>query len=326
VSSGLTLEAGAALNVTGTIELNFEPPAESGTYWGLRAEGSREAELQQLIDDGNLVVDDSQLAGPVEVFFLDGFTYVGLAAGQLRITEFTVTDQATGSEEFTTSDTVDVSLAAVPSDGSDIEGYVLNETGTEPTEGWAVAPGSYQIQAAAGSDVTIHAFVKDTGGNVATRIATIYYQPGAPEVTNLAVEKVTSTSARVTWDTSFDTYGYVRYKLTTGTEWTETETARTATHGHMLTGLAPESTYVIEAVNNGQAEAPIFYPEGLPIPGDANMDCKVNVLDLIFVRNRLNKSIESGQNWQANVNQDSKINVLDLIYVRNRLNTRCPEE
>ena len=61
------------------------------------------------------------------------------------------------------------------------------------------------------------------------------------------------------------------------------------------------------------------------VNGDANLDCVVNVLDLIFVRNRLNQSIETGDNWQADVNIDGVISALDLIYVRNRLNGRCTE-
>jgi len=61
------------------------------------------------------------------------------------------------------------------------------------------------------------------------------------------------------------------------------------------------------------------------LDGDANADCVVNILDLIFVRNRLNQDVETGDNWMADVNSDGKINILDLIYVRNRLNTRCPE-
>ena len=60
------------------------------------------------------------------------------------------------------------------------------------------------------------------------------------------------------------------------------------------------------------------------IVADANYDCIVNVLDLIFIRNRLNQSISSGDNWQADVNDDGRINVLDLIFARNRLSTRCP--
>jgi len=57
---------------------------------------------------------------------------------------------------------------------------------------------------------------------------------------------------------------------------------------------------------------------------DVNGDCRVNVLDLIFIRNRLNADVNTDDNWKADVNQDDKINVLDLIYVRNRLNTGCP--
>ena len=59
------------------------------------------------------------------------------------------------------------------------------------------------------------------------------------------------------------------------------------------------------------------------IEGDANMDCQVNILDLIFVRNRLNQDATSADNWLADVNEDENINILDMIYVRNRLNTFC---
>ena len=58
--------------------------------------------------------------------------------------------------------------------------------------------------------------------------------------------------------------------------------------------------------------------------GDANGDCSVNVLDLIFVRNRLNGDPATGDNWRGDVNEDGRINILDLIYVRNELNSSCP--
>jgi len=60
------------------------------------------------------------------------------------------------------------------------------------------------------------------------------------------------------------------------------------------------------------------------IEGDVNSDCKVNVLDLIFIRDRFGTDCETGDNWQANVNGDGNISILDLIYVRNRLNDSCP--
>jgi len=61
-----------------------------------------------------------------------------------------------------------------------------------------------------------------------------------------------------------------------------------------------------------------------PIPGDANFDCRVNILDLIFIRNKLNQDVATGDNWKGDVNGDSRINILDLIFVRNKLNTSCP--
>ena len=58
---------------------------------------------------------------------------------------------------------------------------------------------------------------------------------------------------------------------------------------------------------------------------DCNGDCKVNILDLIYVRNQLNKDPLSGDDAaKADINGDAAINILDLIYVRNKLNTRCP--
>ncbi|HUW30329.1 MAG TPA: glycoside hydrolase domain-containing protein, partial [Planctomycetota bacterium] len=67
-----------------------------------------------------------------------------------------------------------------------------------------------------------------------------------------------------------------------------------------------------------------FRPPAWPIAGDANNDCRVNVLDLIYIRNRLNADPAEIDNACADVNGDGKINVLDLIAARNVLGTRCP--
>jgi len=61
------------------------------------------------------------------------------------------------------------------------------------------------------------------------------------------------------------------------------------------------------------------------LDGDVNNDCKVNIIDLIAVRNKINADAATGDNWWADVNNDGKINVVDMIYVRNRLNNRCEE-
>ncbi len=54
---------------------------------------------------------------------------------------------------------------------------------------------------------------------------------------------------------------------------------------------------------------------------DVNGDKKINILDLIGIRNHLNTDVKVGDNWKSDVNNDMKINILDLIAVRNRLNT-----
>jgi len=59
------------------------------------------------------------------------------------------------------------------------------------------------------------------------------------------------------------------------------------------------------------------------IDGDANLDCRVNILDLIFIRNRINEPVDSNDKKQADVNADGRINILDLIFVRNKLAAEC---
>ncbi|NQT20835.1 MAG: hypothetical protein HQ592_14100, partial [Planctomycetes bacterium] len=80
--------------------------------------------------------------------------------------------------------------------------------------------------------------------------------------------------------------------------------------------------------NVGNAEEKLAVSEAStavtwPIPADTNMDCVVNVLDLLEVRNRLQKDPEVDDNWQADVNEDGVINILDLITVRNELGAHC---
>jgi len=59
------------------------------------------------------------------------------------------------------------------------------------------------------------------------------------------------------------------------------------------------------------------------LEGDVNGDCIVNILDLIYARNRLGADVESGDNSKADMNSDGRVNILDLIYIRNRLGNRC---
>ena len=78
-----------------------------------------------------------------------------------------------------------------------------------------------------------------------------------------------------------------------------------------------------EAANTSAiSNVPSVNTGGVPY-GDANGDCSVNVLDLIFIRDRLNRDVNIGDNRKADVNKDGSINILDLFAVRGNLNARC---
>jgi len=52
---------------------------------------------------------------------------------------------------------------------------------------------------------------------------------------------------------------------------------------------------------------------------DINQDGRINILDLLFVRNHLNQAVITGADIRADVNNDNKIDILDLINIRNAI-------
>jgi len=92
----------------------------------------------------------------------------------------------------------------------------------------------------------------------------------------------------------------------------------------------PESSYASETLPNfarinigAYGNTSEASKSGWNIPGDANADCRVNILDLIVVRNRLALDVNTADNWVADVNADGRINILDLIYIRGRMGSDC---
>ena len=57
--------------------------------------------------------------------------------------------------------------------------------------------------------------------------------------------------------------------------------------------------------------------------GDADLNCTIEVADMVFTRDRLMLDPAVDDNWQADVNRDGRINILDLLYTRNRLGATC---
>jgi len=103
--------------------------------------------------------------------------------------------------------------------------------------------------------------------------------------------------------------------------------------------LTPDDPGFVLGLHHGAGGTPAYHNGGIysvgadglhafrtwMLEGDVTFDCKVNILDMIFVRNKLNTDPASGDNWKAEVTGDGKINVLDMILIRNRLNTNCSQ-
>ena len=64
---------------------------------------------------------------------------------------------------------------------------------------------------------------------------------------------------------------------------------------------------------------------GWNIPADVTGDCKVNILDMIAVRNHTYEDAGTDDNWRYDFTGDGQINILDMIVVRNHLNTMCKD-
>ena len=94
-----------------------------------------------------------------------------------------------------------------------------------------------------------------------------------------------------------------------------------------IAGLQSGTAYQVAAsAKNAFGEAgPSFGAEArTTIAGDVNGDCRVNILDLIAIRSRLNCSICSCAGAAAaDLNCDGVCNLLDLITCRNNINASC---
>ena len=257
---------------------------------------------------------------------------IGDACDPFLPVTFAVADRTTGSSLITNEGTVNVSIVASGSGGQPITGYMITESDTQPATddpAWLNSPpATYTITGAEGN-VTLYAWAKDAGSISDSMAACIYFSTATPVVSSVVVTASPGdpTSATVTWDTDIPAEGSVKQKMTAAgaVETIFPEKAVGTSHSVVITGLTAGINNKIILVNNEIIGPTVYWPCRWPIRGDASMDCNVNILDLIFIRNKLNQDPATGNNWQADANGDFKINVLDLIYVRNKLNTHCPQ-
>ncbi|NQT20773.1 MAG: discoidin domain-containing protein, partial [Planctomycetes bacterium] len=69
--------------------------------------------------------------------------------------------------------------------------------------------------------------------------------------------------------------------------------------------------------------APLPLAKQQMLPGDANGDCSVNLLDIVFIGQRLGQDVRTADNWRADVTGDGRIDVMDQVLVRKHLGAEC---
>jgi len=271
-----------------------------------------------------------------ESFFNGGRVNMGFDGNTIRSTrslppassDFIVSDQTTGSRVFTNSTGVDIAIT--PPSGMTIVGYLVTETPEPPSSGWLQEVTTYTFTSDQG-EVVLYAWMIDNNNLIIGGTSTIFYSTASPQVSYISASDNGDNTATVSWDTDIASEGKLLYGKLIMAGTTPNSTALegallTIRHSRTFpTNIPADTNYKIVIVNNESNWAPIYWPNPWPIDGDANMDCRVNILDLIFIRNKLNLDPDVGDNWKADVTKDGRINILDLIHVRNKLNTQCPE-
>ena len=246
------------------------------------------------------------------------------------ITAFLVKDQSTQSQLFTNEATVAISISAQPYEGRTIAAYIVKQGAEVPAlddPAWTSSVTSFTLTADPGTEVELYGWAKDDQGNLTHAKAWILYDTRTPSVTGISVTAGESGTATVTWSTDLLAEGQVRYgpvKMDGSTPNTSNEGSLEQSHSVAITGLQAGTNYKVVLVNNEVASSPFYWPNRWPIDGDADQSCRVNILDMILIRSKLNQPVNVGDNWKADLNADSRINILDMIYVRKKLNTQCP--
>jgi len=104
----------------------------------------------------------------------------------------------------------------------------------------------------------------------------------------------------------------------------DTVTAMTIDSGDPAGPFANEVPPNGNCINMGAfGNTPEASKGGWYLLGDADLNCTIEIDDLVFIRDRLARNPAVGDNWQADVNRDGRINILDLLYTRNRLGATC---
>jgi|GEM_PF-6234941 len=139
-------------------------------------------------------------------------------------------------------------------------------------------------------------------------------RPPEGELTLTVVEK-TSESMTVQWQAEGSLSDHwVRVDCVKGELAIDTPDDQPGDSRRVILTNAPHTgtTITLYAISPDGSQ---WYAKSLP-PGDPNGDGKIDILDMIYMRNRMGLDPSNPDNANADVNADGKINVLDFMMVR----------
>ncbi|HUU67938.1 MAG TPA: hypothetical protein VM186_00320, partial [Planctomycetota bacterium] len=203
---------------------------------------------------------------------------IGPAVPPLCVTAFTVADQSTGSAVFTNSATVDVSITTDPPEAN-IVGWQITETDLPPDTWLTEAPATYTIAGGEGT-VTLYAWVIDDTDAIAGGTAEILFSTAVPQVLSRTVADNVDGTATATWTTDIPAEGGMKFGPVSMAGTTPNVTpleGATGTDHSVTFAIAAGVNYKVVLVNNETDSPAFFWPSPWAIPGDADMDCRVNI-------------------------------------------------
>ncbi|HUU68903.1 MAG TPA: dockerin type I domain-containing protein [Planctomycetota bacterium] len=200
--------------------------------------------------------------------------------------------------------------------------YLITESSDPPTLDeicWhgTMSP-SYKITDEEGWH-TIHVYVTDESNNIYSASASIYYTTVVPVPSEVSIIPGEG-SITVSWTTDVPAMGAVNRAALwgdVGSDWFE-ESQPTTSHSFTIPVTAG-GIYRVNTYSNDVKSSLVWPPQNFPAE-DVNTDCRINILDLLQVRNHFNQDPSMSPEIARNdVNGDGRINVLDLLLIRNML-------
>jgi len=249
----------------------------------------------------------------------------------LTMTDFSVSDQATGNTLLTTSATVNVAISATSSGETGIAAYMVTESETQPaadSPNWV--PSTDTTYAAShtysgpGGTMTLYGWVKDSAGSIVGKSDSILYYATPPVVTSATGPySSTATAAVVRWTTDIPSFGRALWREAGAFEWIagNLDTQPVTSHMGILTGLVQWMDYEFKFENSGaESAAGTFIHTGavpeLPKWGMTAVAASANAANRSYVIDGDARSVFA---WQPTMWE----NPVTCAWIRIDLGARC---